>query len=244
MRLQFVGCGDAFGSGGRLNTCFHVVGEQANFLIDCGASSLIGLARLGISPDAIDTILVTHFHGDHFGGIPYFILASHFGKRTRPLTLAGPPGIEAWYVRVLDAAFEHFSRVRLGFDLRIVSLPERVATTVGPLQVTPFPVVHGTSGGPFYGYRIAIESRLIAFSGDTEWTDTLVDIACDADLFITECYAYDKPIRYHLNYKTLAANLPRLTAKKMILSHMSDEMLTRLDDVPHTTASDGMVVEL
>jgi ribonuclease BN (tRNA processing enzyme) len=244
MRLQFVGCGDAFGSGGRLNTCFHVVGEQANFLIDCGASSLIGLARLGISPDAIDTILVTHFHGDHFGGIPYFILASHFGKRTRPLTLAGPPGIETWYVRVLDAAFEHFSKVRLGFDLRIVTLPERATTAVGSLQVTPFPVLHGESGGPFYGYRIAVENRLIAFSGDTEWTDTLVDIARDADLFITECYAYDKPIRYHLDFKTLAQNLPRLSAKKLILSHMSDEMLARLDEVPHMTASDGMVVEL
>jgi len=244
MHLQFVGCGDAFGSGGRLNTCFHVVGERANFLIDCGASSLIGLAGLRIARDAIDTILFTHFHGDHFGGIPYFILASHFGKRTQPLTLAGPPGIEAWYVRVLDAAFESFSTIKLGFDLRIVTLPERVATSVGSLEVTPFPVVHGNSGGPFYGYRIAVEDRLIAFSGDTEWTDTLVDIARDADLFITECYAYDKPIRYHLNYKALAANLPRLAAKKIILSHMSDEMLARLDDVPHTTASDGMVVEL
>lgn len=244
MHLQFVGCGDAFGSGGRLNTCFHVVGAQANFLIDCGASSLIGIERLRIARDAIDAILITHFHGDHFGGIPYLILASHFGKRTRPLTLAGPPGIEAWYVRALDAAFEHFSKIKLGFDLRIVTLPERVATTVGPLQVTPFPVVHGNSGGPFYGYRIAVENRLIAFSGDTEWTETLVDIARNADLFVTECYAYDKPIRYHLNFKTLVENMPRLTAKKMILSHMSDEMLAQIGKVPYETASDGMLVEL
>ena len=40
MQLRFVGCGDAFGSGGRLNTCFHVSGREANFLIDCGASAL------------------------------------------------------------------------------------------------------------------------------------------------------------------------------------------------------------
>jgi len=244
MHLQFVGCGDAFGSGGRLNTCFHVVGEQANFLIDCGASSLIGLERLRISRDAIDTILITHFHGDHFGGIPYFILSSHFGKRTRPLTLAGPHGIETWYVRALDAAFEHFSKVKLGFELRIMALPERVTSAVGPLQVTPFPVIHGTSGGPFYGYRIAVENRLIAFSGDTEWAETLVDIARDADLFITECYAYDKPIPYHLDFKTLTAHLPRLTAKKMILSHMNHDMLARLESLPHATANDGMRVEL
>lgn len=244
MHLQFVGCGDAFGSGGRLNTCFHVVGERANFLIDCGASSLIGLERLGIARRAIDTILLTHFHGDHFGGVPYFVLESHFGKRMRPLTLAGPPGIEAWYVRALEAAFEHFSEIKLAFDLRIVTLPERSATDVGPLRVTPLPVVHGNSGGPFFGYRIAVEDRLIAFSGDTEWTDMLVEIARDADLFMIECYSYDKPIRNHLNYKTIEQNLPRLAAKRIVLTHMGHDMLAQRHRVPQVTASDGMVVEV
>ena len=48
MRLQFVGCGDAFGSGGRFNTCFHVESAGGNFLIDCGASSLIAMKNLVI----------------------------------------------------------------------------------------------------------------------------------------------------------------------------------------------------
>jgi len=244
MHLQFVGCGDAFGSGGRLTTCFHVVGERANLLIDCGAATLIGLERLGIARHAIDTILVTHFHGDHFGGIPYFVLESHFARRTRPLTLAGPPGIESWYVRALEAAFEHFSTIKLAFDLRIVALPERAATELGPLRVTPLPVVHGNSGGPFYGYRIEVEDRLIAFSGDTEWTDTLVEVARDADLYITECYSYDKPIRNHLNYKTIEQNLARLAAKKIVLTHMSHDMLAHAHKVAQLVASDGLVIEL
>ena len=244
MHLQFVGCGDAFGSGGRLNTCFHVVGESANFLIDCGASTLIGLERLGIARHAIDAILVTHFHGDHFGGIPYFVLDAHFGRRTRPLTLAGPAGIETWYVRALEAAFEHFSTIKLAFDLRIVTLPERAATDIGPLRVTPFPVVHGNAGGPFFAYRIEVEDRLIAFSGDTEWTDTLVEVARDADLFLLECYSYDKPIRNHLNFKTIEQNLGRLAAKKLVLTHMSHDMLAQRHKVAQLTASDGMVVAL
>ena len=244
MHLQFVGCGDAFGSGGRLTTCFHVVGEHANFLIDCGAATLIGLERLGIARHAIDTILITHFHGDHFGGVPYFVLESHFGKRTRPLTLAGPPGIDGWYVRALEAAFEHFSTIKLAFDLKIVTLPERAATALGPLRVTPFPVVHGNSGGPFYAYRIEVEDRIIAYSGDTEWTDTLVEVAHGADLFVTECYAYDKPIRYHLNLKSIEDNLARLRAKRLVLTHMSEPMLAQLGKLKHETASDGMVVKL
>jgi ribonuclease BN (tRNA processing enzyme) len=242
MHLQFVGCGDAFGSGGRLATCFHVVGAGANFLIDCGASSLIGLNRLGIARETIDAILVTHFHGDHFGGLPYFVLDAHFGKRGRPLVVAGPPGIDSWLVRAMEAAFEHFSKITLGFELRVMSLPERVATAIGPLQVTPYPVVHGNSGGPFFGYRVAVEDRVIAYSGDTEWTDTLVDIARDADLFVVECYAYDKPIRNHLNFKTIEQNLARLSPKRLVLTHMSEDMLAQAQRVPYPTASDGMVV--
>jgi len=244
MHLQFVGSGDAFGSGGRLNTCFHVAGERANFLIDCGASSLVGLKSRGIDRDAIDAILVSHFHGDHFGGIPYFVLDAHFGRRARPLVIAGPPGIEAWYVRALEAAFEHFSTIKLAFALELVVLPERAATTLGPLRVTPYPVVHGNSGGPFYAYRIEVEGRIIAYSGDTEWTDTLVEVAHGADLFVTECYAYDKPIRYHLNLKSIEDNLARLRAKRLVLTHMSEPMLAQLGKLKHETASDGMVVKL
>ena len=66
MQLRFVGCGDAFGSGGRNNTCFHVSGESVNFLIDCGASSLPALKRQNVARDEIELILITHFHGDHF----------------------------------------------------------------------------------------------------------------------------------------------------------------------------------
>src|SRR6266481_1503687 len=62
MHLQFVGSGDAFGSGGRFNTCFHVVAEELNFLIDCGASSLVAMKRLGIDRNAIDLIVLTHYH--------------------------------------------------------------------------------------------------------------------------------------------------------------------------------------
>ena len=66
MQLRFVGCGDAFGSGGRSHTCFHLTGISTNLLIDCGASSPPALKRLGIACNDVSLILITHFHGDHF----------------------------------------------------------------------------------------------------------------------------------------------------------------------------------
>ncbi|MGY3695145.1 ribonuclease BN (tRNA processing enzyme) [Bradyrhizobium sp. USDA 3240] len=117
MQLQFVGCGDAFGSGGRFNTCFHVSGACVNFLIDCGASSLPALKRLEIDRNAIDLILITHFHGDHFAGLPFFLLDAQFSRRTRPLVIAGPESIETKLPAVMEVMFEHSSKTKQRFDL-------------------------------------------------------------------------------------------------------------------------------
>jgi ribonuclease BN (tRNA processing enzyme) len=177
MQVRFVGCGDALGSGGRFNTCFHVTGSRVNFLIDCGASSLPALKRLGIARDDIDLILITHFHGDHFGGLPFLLLDAQFTRRSRPLVIAGPQGIEAKLANLMEALFEHSSKTKQRFDLSVVALEPEQSRTFGEVKVMPYPVVHGESGGPFLAYRIETEGRVITYSADTEWTETLIPAA-------------------------------------------------------------------
>ena len=244
MQLQFVGCGDALGSGGRSNTCFHVTGAAVNFLIDCGATSLPALKRLDIARDSIDLVLITHFHGDHFGGLPFLLLDAQFTRRARPLVIAGPLGIETKLANLMEALFEHSSKTKQRFDLSVVALEPEQSRTFGEVQVTPYPVVHGESGGPFLAYRIEAEGRVITYSADTEWTDTLIPAARGADLFIAEAYYYDKIVKNHLSLKTLEAHLPEINAKRLVLTHMSDDMLARLDELPYLAAHDGMTVEL
>ena len=244
MQLRFVGCGDALGSGGRFNTCFHVTGDHVNFLIDCGASSLPALKRLGIVREAIDLVLITHFHGDHFAGLPFLLLDAQFSRRARPLVIAGPVGIETKLANLMEALFEHSSKTKQRFDLSVVALEPQQSRTFGEVKVTPYPVVHGESGGPFLAYRIEAEGRVITYSADTEWTDTLIPAARGADLFIAEAYYYDKIVKNHLSLKTLEAHLPEINAKRVALTHMSDDMLARLGELPYLAAHDGMVVEL
>ncbi|WP_407150262.1 MBL fold metallo-hydrolase [Bradyrhizobium sp. ORS 86] len=244
MQLRFVGCGDAFGSGGRFNTCFHVTGERANLLIDCGASSLPALKRLGIDRDAIDLILITHFHGDHFAGLPFLLLDAQFSRRTRPLTIAGPQGIATKLPQVMEVMFEHSSKTKQRFDLSVVTLEPEQVSHFGDVTVTPYPVVHGESGGPFLAYRIEAEGRIITYSADTEWTDALIPAAQNVDLFIAEAYTYDKMIKNHLSLTTLETHLPAINAKRVVLTHMSDDMLGRVGELPYTAASDGMTIEL
>jgi ribonuclease BN (tRNA processing enzyme) len=91
---------------------------------------------------------------------------------------------------------------------------------------------------------VEAEGRTIAYSADTEWTETLIGAARDADLFIAEAYTYDKAVKNHLSLATLEAHLPEINAKRLILTHMSDDMLGRLDSLAYTAASDGMIVAL
>jgi ribonuclease BN (tRNA processing enzyme) len=244
MQLRFVGCGDAFGSGGRANTCFHVTGERVNFLIDCGASSLPALKQQNIARNDIDLILITHFHGDHFAGLPFLLLDAQFGRRTRPLVIAGPEGIEMRLNQVMEALFENSSKTKQRFDLDVVTLAPEAKISFGEVSVTPFPVVHGESGGPFLGYRIEAEGRVIAYTADTEWTDALIPLGHAADLLIAEAYTFDRPVKNHLSLKALEARLAEIKPKRLILTHMSDDMLERLGDLRHEAASDGLIVNV
>lgn len=245
MRIEVVGSGDAFGSGGRRNTCFHITAGGAAFLVDCGASSLPALKAQGIDRNAIDCVLLTHFHGDHAGGIPFLVLdAQLVAKRTRPLVIAGPPGLEDWYVRAMEANFAGSSTARRKFEVVLKELTPREPATFGPVTITPYPVVHGKPEGSFFAYRIEAGGRVLAYSGDTQWVETLIEAGRDADLFIAEAYYFDKPVPFHLDYVTLAANLPCIGARRVLLTHMSDDMLARAAEVPEEKAEDGLVIEL
>ena len=245
MRLQFLGSGDAFGSGGRFNTCFHLERQaHGNVLIDCGASSMVAIRKWGVDPNGISTVLVSHLHGDHFAGLPFFLLDAQFSRRTRPLVIAGPEGIERRLAQVMEALFEHSSKTKQKFDLSVVALRPEERHTFGAINVTPYPVVHGESGGPHLAYRIEAQGRVIAYSADTEWTEALVPLARDADLFIAEAYTYDKPVKNHLSLAALEARLADIRPKRLILTHMGDDMLGRLDAINHDTAHDGMIVEV
>lgn len=243
MKVQFAGCGDAFGSGGRFNTCIHVEDSGRSLLLDCGASSLVALKRAGIDLAAIDAILLTHFHADHFGGIPFFILDQQLNvKRTRPLLIAGPPGLRDWYARTMALAFPGERTLPFPLELREVDIG--AVQDLVRMQVTPIHVKHDDRAGPCLAYRIETGGKTLCYSGDTEWTEALIDAARGADLFICECYMYDKLRKSHMTLTVLRQHLPAIGARRVILTHLSEDMLAHLAEVELECAVDGLVVEV
>ena len=244
MELRFIGSGDAFGSGGRFNTCFLVTAASCRFLIDCGASSLVALKRAAIDLDSIDAIAISHLHGDHFGGLPFLLLdARLMTKRKRPLILLGPFGLEARLAAAQDVLFPGSSKQPLGFALEHRALAAGTRTEADGFAVTPYAAVH-EAGAPCFSLRIECEGKVLTYSGDTEWNDQLAAAARGADLFICECSSWARPLKGHIAYRDLEPRLETLGARRVILTHMNPDMLERRSVVPHETASDGMVVIL
>src|SRR5262245_51677976 len=174
MKLTVIGCGDAFGSGGRLQTSYLVEAAGACFLIDCGASALIGFNRLKLDPNAVPTIFISHLHGDHFAGLVWWLLhAKHVGKRTAPLTIVGPAGIEARLRAAAEALFPGSLRVAMRHELTFRELARAARSEIGGVAVTPFEVSH-PSGAPSYALRFEVDGKVLAFSGDSEWVESLV----------------------------------------------------------------------
>ena len=243
VRLRFLGCGDAFASGGRLQTSFYVDGGPDPLLIDCGATTLIALERHGIDSASIGYVVLSHLHGDHFGGLPWLILHGQFAGRRRPLVIAGPPGTEERFLRMFELLYPGAPHANRPFDTSVVELPERRPYDLGPAVVTTFGVVHTPRTEP-HALRIAYGGKVIAYSGDTEWTDALLEVSDGADLFVCECQEFDRRVPGHLDYRTLSEKRPQLGCKRIVITHMGKDMLARVGELDVEAAEDGMVIGL
>jgi ribonuclease BN (tRNA processing enzyme) len=229
MHLTIIGSGDAFGSGGRTNTCFHLRTAKATLLIDCGASALPALKAQAIDLEAIDGIILSHLHGDHFGGLPFLLLDARFSRRQRPLLIAGPPGTKARLEALMEVFFPKSTGTPWKFEWRVEEIAVGVPCDVLGHQIVTAEVIH-QSGAPSTALRLSDGDKIFAYSGDTEWTDALLPIARDADLFICECYAYAGKLTGHLTWEILQPRLADLAAKRTMITHMNLTMLAKAEE--------------
>lgn len=240
--VHLLGTGDAFGSGGRLQSCALVESGPTRVLVDCGASVLPSLRRALIDPNTIDAVLLTHFHGDHCGGVPYLLMDAHYASgRARRLVIAGPPGVESVVHQLHEALFAGTSRLPVTFDLRFVEFDTARPEEIAGWLVRAVPVEH-SRGATCFGLRLESGSSVVAFSGDTAWAASLPDLARAADLFVCECHGFESAPPGHLDYRTLMAHRAELTCKRLIVTHMGEEMVRRSASLEVETAWDGMAV--
>src|SRR4029453_5343558 len=98
----------------------------------------------------------------------------------RPRVVVGPPGVEARVGEAMEVLFPGSARIEQRFENRYAELDDRVTLPVGSISGAPFAVVHA-SGAPPFALRVVGGGKIVAYSGDTQWTDSLIDAARGAD---------------------------------------------------------------
>lgn len=237
INIKVIGCGDAFGSGGRAQTCFYVFTKNCSFLIDCGATSVSALKSYKVNVAELDYIVISHLHGDHFGGLPFIILDSILNSRKSVLQILGPPDLEerTWQLfRLLYPGTEE-KIDKSYFLFKHYNTLEELKTE--HFEIMPYPVIHSKQSHP-HGVRIKLNDKIISYSGDTEWCESLPKLSANADIFICECSYLD--VKGHLNYQTLITKLPFLSFKNILLTHLDEELIQQGDSLKLPCAYDGM----
>jgi len=244
LNLTFIGSGDAFSSGGRLQSGIFIESQTQGLLLDCGTTLLTGLQRCGLTSNQIDTVAISHLHGDHFGGIPFLLLDALFvGKRNKPLHIFGPPGTESRIAAACRALYPGALDGPFPFAVTYHILDPQKPTVLEEFAISSFAVSHGRHSAAC-ALRLEIAGRTIAYSGDTAWDETLITLAKASDLFICECCNYAEPSATHLDYLTLKQHLAELETARIILTHTGPMIDQNRHAIELEIASDGLQIQL
>lgn len=188
---------------------------DGHILLDAGAPLLPHMHRLGLDPSAIDVIFLSHFHGDHVLGLPTYVLHRAFVSET-PLTVVGPPGVEARMEQLFSLSWgDEWAEIRGRLPLSY-----REAGSGGEVAGVPYETVlldHGASGCT--GYRLRIDGRLLAYSGDTVASPPLERLLKDSDVAIVEATAPGEPYS-HLSWAEAAEMRGRHPGTRFVFNHV------------------------
>ena len=243
-RVTVLGSGDAFGAGGRLFGCYLVETRSATFLLECSPSVLQGLKRVPCDPGRIDFVLVSHFHGDHFGGVPFLLMEYRYQRpRTRPLALYGPSGLRGRVEDLFAALYRRIAAMEAPFEVTYDEVRPGTPFRARDVLIEPFGVSHVPELSCL-GYRLTADGKTICFSGDSVWSPELKAAAEGADLFLCECSTYETQLDIHVAYPDVAAEAASLGCSRIVLTHLGEEVLARQSSVTLECATDGMTIEL
>jgi len=243
LRLTVLGSGDAFNAAGALHSCYLLEHAAGKLMLECGPSVLAGLKRAGIPSDTPDVVLLSHLHGDHFGGIPFLFMEYLFERpRQRPLTIAGPPTTQQRVDMLYKALYhESFCR-RLAFDVRYVVIEPGDHLTLAGFDVQAFEVPHSAEPVSL-GYRLDSPEGSLLFSGDSAWTDEFLSQSRGADVFLCECCSIEPATDIHTSYRDLLANRHGLSCRRLLLTHLGPDVRAAAE-LEFERVDDGMVIDI
>jgi ribonuclease BN (tRNA processing enzyme) len=219
MEICFLGVGEACDSS-QPNTSIHVkTTHGSTVLLDCGFTTPHRYFAMCESPDDLDVVWISHFHGDHFFGIPLLLLRFWEMGREKPLHICGQAGIREKVVQVMELAYPDFLR-RLKFKLEIKEIEPENLVKIGSIIWRTAETVHSQR---CLAVRIEDGRNSIFFSGDGKPTANTVRLAMGCNLVIHESFWFDKVAIGHGNVERCLEFAREVETENLALVHLERE---------------------
>ncbi len=243
--VTVLGSGDAFATAGRSQSGYLVRAGDTCVLMDAGPDLLGSLKRKKLAPGDIDIIVISHLHGDHYGGIPFLMLEYMYeSPPERTIYIVGPRNLESRCWRMMKLAYPRFDVNVIRHWLHFIEIEPHGDVRLGKLNISAIRAPH-THPDISLSMKLRIAGKTVVYSGDSGWNEELITFAEGADLFICECtYFESSHLAFHMNYPRLAANRDRFKVKRMVLTHLGREVLEHRRDIEMELAEDGLKIEL
>src|SRR5918998_3444626 len=220
MKITVVGSGTVVPRLERRQSCVVARAGGQTLVFDLGSGAVRGMLASSIDPFTVDRIFFTHFHPDHTVDVVPLLFAINHGapeKRTRPLYLSGPEPFLRFWGSVMEAWGEWMA----GDHATLLSeLPQRCQSPIelAGCRLSWAPVEHRRES---IAYRLDAEGGAFVYTGDTEYSASVVELARDADTLLIECAFPDaSPIPGHMTPSGVANIASEAGVRRVVLTHI------------------------
>lgn len=224
LRLTFIGSGNAFSPNGLCCNGFLV---NERHLFEAPPQALSSLNHLGVDPNTIEDVVISHHHGDHFLGLPFLLLHWKWQGRTRPVRIVGPRGTAALGQEIAEKVFPAVTE-QTSYEAQWIDLEAGERVALGALEVEAHRVEHDPGLSDCLGYACRLNGRRFAYTGDTRLCAAVLDLTRGQELLVSECASRESCIPVHMN---LRDDMPRVRAAlspeaQLLLTHISPDVDT------------------